>query len=89
MAESDHIRLKRMRFRAWHRGFKEMDLILGRFADTHLDRLSGEELDAMEALLSVPDQQLYGWYTGREAVPADFDTPLWQRIKSFEPSDPQ
>ena len=63
------IRLKRLRFRAWHRGIREMDLILGRYADAHLNGLSAAELDAFERLLEVPDITLYNWITGMEAVP--------------------
>lgn len=58
------IRRKRMRYRAWRRGFKEMDLVLGHFADDHLADLSPAELDAFEVLLAESDADLYQWICG-------------------------
>ena len=77
-------RLKRMRYRAWHRGIKEMDLILGRFADDTLKTLNGDELDVFEELLEVGDQQFYRWINGAEAVPDDQDSPLLRRIMALD-----
>ena len=57
------VRRKRVRFRAWHRGMREVDLLLGRFADAQLADLGGEELAAFEALLDVPDQDVLAWLT--------------------------
>ncbi len=65
----DPIRLKKVRFRAWHRGFREADLILGAFADRHLDAMSVGQVDAFEALLEYPDQLIYAWIVGQEAPP--------------------
>lgn len=62
-------RLKRLRLRSWRRGIKEMDLILGRFADARLADLSARDLDAYEALMSEEDQTLYTWVSGRAAAP--------------------
>ena len=62
-------RLKRLRLRSWRRGIREMDLLLGRFADTHLAALTPEELDLYETLLHENDQDLYAWTTGRETPP--------------------
>jgi len=73
-------RLKRLRFRAWHRGIKEMDLILGQFADAALESLSPDELDQFEVLLEVGDQQFYRWVNGAEEVPAAQDSALLRRI---------
>ena len=47
-------RRRRLLFRAWHRGMREMDLIIGRFADAHIATLSDAELDEFERLLDVP-----------------------------------
>ena len=63
-------RLKRLRLRAWRRGTKEMDLILGPFADARLAALAPETLDRFEALLEENDQDLYAWVTGQGAPPA-------------------
>ncbi|PRX37793.1 antitoxin CptB [Meinhardsimonia xiamenensis] len=71
-AETREIRLKRLRLRSWRRGTKEMDLILGHFADRALEAMSTDELDLYEALLDEADQDLAGWAMGREAPPARF-----------------
>ncbi|MGF1462427.1 MAG: succinate dehydrogenase assembly factor 2 [Maricaulaceae bacterium] len=76
-------RLKRLRFRSWRRGFREMDLILGHFADQHLDKLGPEDLDRYEALLGAPDQDLYAWLTDRAPVPDEHDHAVMALIKSF------
>jgi antitoxin CptB len=77
-------RLRRLRFRAWHRGIKEMDLILGHFADQALDSLPEEEIDQLESLLEVEDTALYNWITGRENTPPQHDTALLARIRTFQ-----
>ena len=60
MTDMDDARLKKLRFRAWRRGFREADLILGPFADKHVSGFSPAELDWFEAMLEVPDHDLYG-----------------------------
>lgn len=69
MDETSEIRLKRLRMRSWHRGTKEMDLILGPFADDGLAALSPDDLDAYESLLEENDQDLYQWVSGQRPVP--------------------
>jgi antitoxin CptB len=76
-------RLKRMRFRAWHRGMKEVDLVLGPFADAHLNGLDDEALDAFELLLSVPDNDLYDWLCERRTPPDRYRTKLYEQIHDF------
>ena len=78
----DH-RRRKILFRAWHRGIKEMDLIMGRFADARLEQLSSPQLDELELLMEVPDQQLYAWISGGEAVPAEHDTPLLRELRDY------
>ncbi len=63
--ESDEIRLKRLRMRSWRRGMKEMDLILGPFADSELASLSGDLLAQYEQVMSENDQDLYRWMVAR------------------------
>lgn len=75
------VRRKRLRYRAWHRGMKEMDLILGRFADERLASMSAEEFHAFEAIIACPDVVLYRWIAGAEPVPAQHDTPLLREIR--------
>lgn len=64
-AESPEIRLRRLRMRSWRRGMKEMDLILGPFADGPLKELDSDELESYEVLLEQNDQDLYRWVTER------------------------
>lgn len=72
-ALSDHeLRLKRLKFRSWHRGWKEMDLILGHFADARLPSLTEAELATYEQLLEEDDDILWGWLTGKAPTPAHF-----------------
>lgn len=77
---SDDSRKKRLRFRAWHRGTRELDLILGRFADGYLDDMSESELKAFERILEAPDPDLYAWVTGRALPPMGLDHTLLRRI---------
>ena len=63
-AETRETRLKRLRIRSWRRGTREMDMLLGPYADTALAELDGAALDAFEALLDENDQDLYAWISG-------------------------
>jgi antitoxin CptB len=76
-------RLNKLKFRAWHRGFLEADLILGPFADTYVAELNDEDLDQFEVLLDVPDQDLYGWIVGLKDPPEQHQTELMARIRAF------
>lgn len=76
-------RRKRIRFRAWRRGFREIDLILGAFADAHLEGLDEAGLAEFERLLEQPDQDVYGWIVGAIRTPPEFDGPTLALIKSF------
>ena len=84
MTALDDARRKRLRFRSRHRGTREMDLLLGRFADRHLAGLSERQLADYEALLEVGDPDLYGWISGEAAVPSCYDTAVLQLIKDFK-----
>lgn len=76
-------RRRRMLFRAWHRGMKEMDILMGKFADSELANLSDAELDAFEALMEAPDPDIFKWLTDAAPLPPEFDTPLFSRLKNF------
>jgi len=69
--ESYEHRLKRLRIRAWRRGTKEMDLILGTFVDQKLAALDAGDLDSLEALMAENDTDIYPWFTGLAEVPAE------------------
>ena len=80
-------RRKRLLFRCWHRGTREMDLILGRFADAEIANLGDDELTQLEHLIEVPDPDLYAALTGDRALPAPYANSLFERIKSFRAVD--
>jgi len=61
-----------------------MDLIIGRFADAWIARMSEAELDEYERLIGLPDPDLYAWIAGREAVPADYDSEIMRRLRAFQ-----
>jgi antitoxin CptB len=85
--ESREIRERRLRLRSWRRGIREMDLILGGFADARLSGLSEAELAQYDALLSENDQDLYAWVSGREAAP-DSHAPILARVAAHLATDP-
>jgi antitoxin CptB len=62
---------------------REMDLIMGRFADAFVDRMAPVELDAYERLMEAPDPDLLGWVTGQMSPPAAHDTAMLQRLREF------
>jgi len=76
-------RRKKLRFRSWHRGTREMDLLLGRFADRYIPTLSDSELDLFSAVLRCPDQDLYDWVTGKVPWPQPLQNALTQRLTRF------
>jgi antitoxin CptB len=77
------IRLKKLRFRAGHRGFREADLILGPFADARLAGFSPAELDAFEVLIDQPDHDLYDWIVGKAEAPEAFAGDVLEQIRAF------
>ena len=77
------IRRRRLRYRAWHRGTKEMDLVLGPFADAHLESFGTPELDRLETLMDEEDTDLLKWVMGQEPVPAHSDPDLLQTIIAY------
>lgn len=82
-------RRRRALFRAWHRGTREMDLLLGRFADAYIAALSEADLGSLEALMEVPDRDLFAWVTGREPVAPNYNTPLYSALVRFHASRPR
>lgn len=80
-------RRKRLLFRCWHRGTREMDLILGRFADAEIASLSDDELTELERLIEIPDPDLYAALTGDRPLAPNEAGILFMRIKSFRAVD--
>jgi antitoxin CptB len=82
MAMDDQTLRKRLRFRSWHRGTREMDLILGRFADRHLDAMTRGQLDRYERLLENNDPDIYEWLIGRSTPPETIGADLWRLLEA-------
>lgn len=86
-AQIDFLR-KRLYYRSWHRGSREMDFLLGRFADAVLDRLSESELRALDALLLCEDPDIYDWVMGAVPIPREQPQELILKIRAFSLPDP-
>jgi antitoxin CptB len=80
-------RRKRLLFRCWHRGTREMDLILGRFADAEIATLSDDDLGTLERLIELPDPDLYAALIGDAPLPPEHVCALFDRIKAFRAVD--
>ncbi len=57
-------RRRRVLFRAWHRGTREMDLLMGSFTDAEIRTMSEDDLDIFELLIEVPDRDIFEWIAG-------------------------
>ncbi len=77
------IKRKRLLFRSWHRGTREMDLLLGRFAEAKLAEMDAPLLDAYDAFLSNSDPDIYNWLTRQEEPPVEEEGPLLQILLDF------
>jgi len=78
----DH-RRKRLLFRCWHRGTREMDIILGRFADANIASLSDGEIADLERLIELPDPDLYAAFSGGQPLAEEYANGIFVRIKAF------
>ena len=78
-------RRRRILFRCWHRGIREMDLMLGQFCEAEIEGLTEAELDELERIMAEEDNDLVRYITGAEAVPAHLQTPLFERIAALRP----
>lgn len=76
-------RRKRLLFRCWHRGTREMDLILGGFADAQIADLSDQDVAELENLLEVPDPDLYAAFSGGAPLAAEHATGIFTRIQHY------
>ncbi|HEX9906655.1 MAG TPA: succinate dehydrogenase assembly factor 2 [Propylenella sp.] len=85
MAAGDGLgpRRRRVRYRAWHRGMREMDLIFGRFADAHIGDMGDHDLADFEALMEIPDPTLFDWIAGRAEPAPQYRTALLAAIVAF------
>jgi len=76
-------RRRRLLFRARHRGTHETDLLVGGFVSAEIASMDAAGLDALEALLELPDVDLFDWLTGRRPVPAEAASPLLARMVAW------
>lgn len=80
-------RRRAIRVRAWRRGMREMDILVGGFVDAHLAGLSERDIGDLEALLDAEDQKVFSWLCGTEPTPGEYDTPVLARIIAFHRHD--
>jgi antitoxin CptB len=83
--EDSETRRKRLVYRSWHRGTREMDLIMGSFADRNAAAFSECDMDAYEEILSLSDPDLYNWITGQEEPPANIINPVFEKLRAHRP----
>lgn len=81
---SREIRLKRLRFRAWHRGTKEADLMVGGFFDTFSDGWNDDEIAWFEGLMDEEDVEIMAWAMGVEPTPARLEGPMMTAMKRLD-----
>lgn len=81
----DETRKKRLLYRANYRGFKEADILLGGFLKENIDSLSDKELLAFEELLEAKDHDIYAWITQSQAVPAQYDIGILEKLRNYRP----
>lgn len=78
-------RRRRILFRTWHRGIREMDLVFGQFTEAEIALLDDRGLDELETIMAEEDNDLVKWITGEKPVPERFQTPLFARIAAYRP----
>lgn len=76
-------RRRKLKFRAWRRGFREMDLLMGSFAEKHIGELDEAGLDEFERLLSTPDWEVYAWLVGQKPIPDNHAGPVLDQMIAF------
>ncbi len=81
--ETPDVRRKRLKYRSQHRGTKELDLLLGRFAAERLDTLDPGQMDRFEALLETPSPLVYAWVIGQEVPPPELDSDVLRLLRDF------
>ena len=84
MTKPDANRLRRLQFRAWHRGTKETDIILGSFVDSRLSTLTLTQVEWLERLMEEEDVSILAWIIGKEPVPKIFNTALMTDMQKLD-----
>lgn len=83
MSDAEAARRRKIQYRCWHRGMRETDILLGKFADAKIETLSVADLDDLETLMDALDRDLVMWLTGEVPVPVEFDTSVFRAICAF------
>jgi antitoxin CptB len=76
-------RRRKILYRCWHRGMREVDLLLGQFADARIQHLSEAELDQLETFMEAQDADIFSWFAGSKPVDPAFDAPIFETIRAF------
>ncbi|MBD8677505.1 FAD assembly factor SdhE [Sphingomonas sp. CFBP 13720] len=77
-------RLKRLKFRSWHRGTKEADLMIGGYFDAHSHRWSDAEIDWYEEFIEEQDVDIMAWALQVQPVPPQFDHPVLHAMRAMD-----
>ncbi len=75
-------RRRRLLFRATHRGTHENDLLIGGYVAPRIATLTEGEVEALEAVMELPDVELADWLTGRREIPPEHDGPMLRAIRA-------
>ena len=76
-------RRRKILFRCWHRGMREVDLLLGQFADARIDALSEDDLDQLEQFMEANDVDIFSWFAGSKPVDPEYARPIFETIRAF------
>jgi len=82
-SEGLDVRRRRLLFRAWRRGVREVDLIIGRFADAYIEAFDDADLDDFERLIEAPNANLYAWVINSAVAPPPYDTAVLAKLRTF------
>ena len=77
-------RLKRLKFRAWHRGTREADYMIGCFFDRFHQQWTEADMDWFERLLDEEDVDIMGWALGTLSVPEEYAGPLMEAFRKLD-----
>lgn len=80
----DETRLKRLKFRAWHRGTREADYMVGGFFDAHAASWNEADVAWFERLMDEQDVDIIGWAMGSIPVPTEWQGPLMEAFQKLD-----
>jgi antitoxin CptB len=83
-APLDEARLRKMKFRAWHRGTREADYMIGCFFDTFHPQWCEAEAAWFEKLMDEEDVDILGWALGTLSIPPEYQGPWMERMRKLD-----